>query len=317
MQNFLKYIITLITLLSSTFFSAGSVDAAGYGVHLLRPEELPLVLPYRGTNHDFYVTVPYSVYDRRGLIWNTFFKLADQNNITPLVRLVTQFENNSWQQPTRKDIVEATDFLSSLDWPGKMHIILFNEPNHAAEWGGQIDPAGYAKTALFAARWLKTESKEYVVLPAGLDAAAPNGVETMDSFAFIKKMVNAEPELLSFIDGWTSHSYANPGFVGSAYSSGKQSIKGFESELNLLSQYGKENLPVYITETGWRQTESITPRLSQYYQYAADNVWNHDQVKAVTVFVLQASNGPFTEFSLLHPNGSPTPQLHALRRVLE
>lgn len=293
------------------------VLAANLGVHLLDPAELSLVSPYRGENEAFFVTVPYSLFDRRADIWERFFQTAEALQVTPIVRLTTEFQDGAWQVPQRVQVTAAARFLRKLPWKEPRYVVLFNEPNHAAEWGGVVNPDDYARRALFTARWFQTETLDYVVLPAGLDAAAPNGTQTMESFTFMDRVLQAEPEFLEAFDGWTSHAYPNQGFVGSAYDVGKHSIRGFEHELAYLSRHGKGDWQVYITETGWKQTKGTIPRLATYYQYAHDYVWSHPQVKAVTVFLLQGGEGPFAAFSLLYPNGSPTPQLSALQKILE
>ena len=312
-----KSLLTIFFVLVLVFSAAAPTVAMGFGFHLLHPEEIKLAAANRNNSEEFFVTVPFALNDRREAVWNEFFRLAQENRITPLVRLVTQSDNHIWPRPTKRQIVDAANFFRRLNWPGPRYIIVFNEPNHANEWGGEINPDDYAKTALFVASWLKTEPYPYVILPAGLDAAAPNGPDTRDSFVFLEQMLNAEPDFLESFDGWTSHSYPNPDFTAPPYRTGKNSLRGFESELNFLRRYGKGDLPVYITETGWRATKSITPRLKSYYQTAVTKIWNHPQVKAVTVFVLQGNPGPFKEFSLLNSDNSPSLQLNALNQVIK
>lgn len=310
------FIVILVLLL---FFPSdvGARDF-GMGVHILHPDELVLLLPHRGSSEKFYVTVPYLLSDRRTSTWNSFFELSRENDITPIVRLSSDFDFDAghWKVPTRKELVDGISFLTSLRWEGERIVVMFNEPNHAKEWGGSIDPEGYADVAMFVASWLHTEPGDYLVLPAGLDSSAPNSSITMESFLFWNWVFSRQPDLVNWINGWTSHSYPNPGFVGSPYSIGKQSLRGFETELDYLGRFSKQDLSVYITETGWRQTKSINRVLSSYYEYAYKNIWSHPQVKAVTVFLLQGSPGPFEEFSLLTPSGTPTPQLDALNQLL-
>ncbi|PJC47224.1 MAG: hypothetical protein CO035_06805, partial [Candidatus Omnitrophica bacterium CG_4_9_14_0_2_um_filter_42_8] len=101
--------------------------------------------------------------------------------IIPLVRLTTEFDPdiNAWKIPNKRDIYDQINFLSSLDWPtDKKHIIVFNEVNHAKEWGGTINPGEYTRLLKFTADWAHTENKNFVVLPAGMDLAAPNGSQT-------------------------------------------------------------------------------------------------------------------------------------------
>ncbi len=285
------------------------------GVHILEPGELEYVLPYRGESSKFYVTVPMVITDRRTDVWQRFFEDAFKAGITPLVRWVTLYKNGSWQVPTRQEIVDASKFLSSLNWPGERTIILFNEPNHALEWGGKVDPEGYAETAAFAASWLKTEKVSYTVLPAGLDAAAPNNGTMIDSLRFIERMYRARPELFDLIDGWTSHSYPNPGFSATAYRTGKNSLRGYDVELRKLHSLTGKQYVAYITETGWKQSRAINRQLPAYYQYAVKNIWNDERVKAVTVFLLRGFKGPFEDFSLLDSDHKPTTQMQALMKA--
>ena len=132
----------------------------------------------------------------------------------------------------------------------------------------------------------------------------------------MEKMFRAKPELFEMIDGWTSHSYPNPDFSSAPNRSGKNSLKGFEVEQVKLKTMTGKDFPIYITETGWRQSRAINRNLMSYYRYAAQNIWNSPQVKAVTVFVLRGFNGPYEEFSLLDGDQQPTMQMKALESVM-
>jgi hypothetical protein len=295
-----------------------ALDLPPLGFHLLDPGELELAVANRGEiKGEMPVVVPMSLYDRRKEVWERFFKEADRAEVVPIVRWITRFENGNWIVPSRKDIVEAVRFVNQIDWDGRRIIVLFNEPNHAAEWGGTVDPKGYAEVALFATNWLKTERQDYVVLPAGLDNDAPTLNGTMDSFEFIEQMHRSVPELFTAVDGWTSHSYPNPAFSGSAFASGRNSIRGFEHELSLLKRLTDRDFNIYITETGWRQNNLTSRRLISYYKEAATTVWMNEKIKAVVVFVLKATHGPFEEFSLLTEDDQPTLQMRALQLALD
>jgi len=78
------------------------------GVHILHPDELSLVLPYRGNADKYYVTVPYQLSDRRTKTWNDFFKTSKENKITPILRLNSEFDTDGgfWKIPSKKEIVE-------------------------------------------------------------------------------------------------------------------------------------------------------------------------------------------------------------------
>ena len=283
-----------------------------WGVHLLEPTELPLLMPHQNETGPRFVTVPMALSDRRKEVWETFFEDAFKAGITPMVRWVTRYSDGVWHVPTRKEITDATAFLSSLTWPGRRIVILFNEPNHAKEWGGSVDPENYASIATFAAYWLKSESNGFEVLPAGLDAAAPNNKTMMENLRFISLMYEHRPELFDLIDGWTSHSYPNPDFSSSPYRRTKDSLWGFDWELRRIKSLSGKDFPVYITETGWKQSPLVNRWISRYYQHAATTIWSDPRVKAVTVFLLRGFNGPFSEFSLTDKDGNQAPHFKAL-----
>ncbi len=291
--------------------------AADYGVHVLRPEEIATVVEKTaGVRQDalapLYVTIPFSLEDTKSLDrWEQAFRLAQEENVIPLVRLVTRFdsETNAWEVPSQYEVVQLVSALNRLDWPqDTRHVILFNEPNHAAEWGGTIDPESYARIAHFGAQWLNTESANYVVLPAAADLAAPNGSSTMEAFTFWKRALAAEPDLLYQLDAWNSHSYPNPAFLASPMRTGQNSLRGFEHELAFLEQYNIKEWQVFITETGWRQIPTNARNMANYYQYAHENIWNTAQVVAVTPFLWQGAPGPFAEFSLQDESQALTSQ---------
>ncbi|MCH7951235.1 hypothetical protein IH980_00660 [Patescibacteria group bacterium] len=288
------------------------------GIHLLDPNELSLAIDLveGDEEHPGSVTVVLRADDRDSEKWKTFFTIAQQNNVKPIIRLATEMTKDGWRRPTKRDIVEHAAFLTNLNWHSQsLLIIAFNEPNHAAEWDGEVDPESYAQMLEFTLSWFHTEKKQYRVLPAGLDAAAPNGPETMDSFVFLRRVLAHSPELVEMIDGWVTHAYPNPGFVASPRETGKRSIQGFQNELQLLSQYTDREFSIYITETGWKKTAQNADKIADYYSYAVNKVWNDERIKAITPFVFAAHSGPFQDFSFTDKDGSPTPQYRAWKSL--
>lgn len=307
------------------FSSAAQVSAAEVlGVHILSTGELDaasrLVKTEERKDQWDYVTIPFTFADiPRRVEWQRFFYQARELKFQPIVRLATRFEDDAWIVPTRKDIVQMAAALSSLDWPipEERIVVVFNEPNHENEWGGSLDPEAYAGILQFTVDWLHTEQKNYVVLPAGLDLAAPNGRDTMEAFTYLGRMFRAYPEVLETLDGWTSHSYPNPAFSASPTATGKTSLRGYQHELEFLKRYTNKDFPVYITETGWVENRSTARWLPQYYQYAVDHVWSDPRVRAVTPFVLQGAPGAFAQFSFFDAEGKPTQQFDAYQKALE
>lgn len=308
MKKFFSLIIAL------AMFPSPVSAAPALGIHLLDPNELPQAMDLAQNGA---VTVVLRSDDHNLKKWQQFFDTASSHNILPIIRLATTMEAGGWRRPTTRDLVHHVTFLNFLRWHrDSLPIVVFNEPNHAAEWGGAVDPQGYGEILDLSLDLFQHQRKAYIVAPAGLDAAAPNSIATMDSFTFLNQVFASRPDLADKIDAWVSHSYPNPGFVGSPLSSGKASIRGFEAELAYLARYTGRSLPVYITETGWRSTPATTSRLPDYYTTAVKQIWNSDRIVAITPFVFSANAGPFAEFSFTYPDGSPTPHYLTWKSLL-
>lgn len=321
MKRLISLFLALFLCLTMTqpVFAAGQV----LGIHILNTNELQdadtLLSPQIGQDDWRYVTIPLTLADTKNHEqWQSFFDQAKAKKIIPLVRLTTKFENGAWQVPTRKDIVQLIQFLSQLNWPtDQRHIIVFNEVNHAKEWGGTLDPASYAATLRFTSQWAKTEpDKQFIVLPAAMDLAAPNGHETKEAFDYLDQMSEADSEIFGQVDAWNSHSYANPGFSSAPQLTAQNSLRGFTHELSYLKTKTGRDYQVFITETGWIDNKTTRRWLETYYLYAMQHIWSDPRVVAVTPFVLRGDPGPFSGFSFLDRNGKPTAQYTAFQKAL-
>jgi hypothetical protein len=314
-----KILLALFFLISSVHPALAQIDQKR-GIHILHPEEITKahqLLNISPTGHKSYVTIPFTLEDlQKEAQWKEFFAQAKEYNIVPLVRLVSEFDGTYWTIPTRKNIVDQINFLSKFEWPtDEKHIIIFNEPNHKSEFGGVIDPAHYAEILSFAADWAHTQNKNFKVLPAALDQAAPNGFTTMEGFRYLGLMLEAEPTIIDKIDYWNSHSYPNPGFIASPYGTAKNTLRGFEHELNYIKQKTGKDLKVFITETGWLNNYLTTHLLDFYYKYAATYIWSDERVIAITPFLLQGDPGPFAEFGFIDRFSQPTKHYTAYQKT--
>ncbi len=309
--------VVLIACPASVMAQEGEV----LGIHILNTYELDNATSLVKTDDDswHYVTVPLSLEDIKDKDkWQGFFDAAKSKKLIPIVRLVTEVENGSWQVANQKEIVDMVDFLNELNWPTEnRYIIVFNEPNHSKEWGGRIDPEEYAKVLKFTANWAHATDSRFKVLPAGLDLAAPNGSATMEAFTYLEKMYQAEPDVFSHIDYWNSHSYPNPGFSAAATRDGKNSLRGFTYELAYLKEKTGQDYQVFITETGWVENRYTAQWLESYYIYALQHIWSDARVVAVTPFLLQGAPGPFSEFSFIDGQGKPTLQFIAYQNAVK
>lgn len=309
----LKFIVGILLLA----ISAARVHAAEskLGVHILETEELSQVsnlLPDGG-----FITVPVRLDELNEIKWQKFFDEADKFRFIPIIRLATSHNGKYWERPTKRDIITFAGFFSKLDWHrGELIVIAFNEPNHAPEWGGKVDPDNYGEILTFFTNWFNTEPKKYLVLPAALDAAAANSTSTMSLNSFLERLLLQNPEVISGLSGWNSHAYPNPGFAGGPADSHKMSIRSYQYELDIIKKRTGKDLPVYITETGWDQNKVKMKLISQYFQLAYLKIWQpDDQVKAVTPFLFNAQTMPFSAFSLLDTNEKPTLIYEMIRKL--
>lgn len=288
------------------------------GVHILDPNEVEEVAELVNSNGgDWgYVTVPLRADDRDRIKWQSFFDVARGEHLIPIIRLATVMTEKGWTKPTLYDAVDFANFLNDLDWPTKnRYVIIYNEPNHAREWGGRVDPIDYARILYYTAEIFKERSADFFLLPAGLDAAAPSDNQHMGLYNFLNQVFKTNPEVLENIDGWTSHSYPNPAFSGNPWENHCQSIKSYLCELNYLRAITGDKLPVFITETGWSNQALSDKTIAEFYRQAFSQIWEDEQIVTVTPFVLSAATGPFVNFSLQDPDGMPKPQYSAIKNL--
>lgn len=284
------------------------------GIHIIDETDLPDAAALVNSNGGQwgYVTVVIREDERDSSRWQRAMDEMRRLKLIPIVRIASKMTNSHWEVPKEEEAVNWAGFLNSLNWPVKnRYIILFNEPNHAKEWGGIIDPAEYARIASHYLYTLKNFSADFFVLPAALDLAAPNSSVTMEASTFYQRMHEQDNYIFTIFDGLNSHSYPNPGFMGEATDTGKTSIKGYKWELSYLSNLGlSPEIPVFITETGWIN------EAGEDYKVAFKDVWSDPQVKAVTPFVLNYKSEPFDSFSWKDPlTGAPREQYISVQSI--
>lgn len=286
-----------------------SVPNNTFGIHVADPNNIPetgALLNSSGGDWG-YVTLVIQDDDRNTDKWQGIFDTMRREHLIPIVRLATHPENGYWSIPNQDSFKEWVQFLNSLNWViENRYVVLFNEPNHKEEWGNILDPEGYAETLVRFGSMLHDASPDYFVLPAGLDVSASSNGSDMDAEEYLRRMVHSKPEVLQIINGWTSHAYPNPNFSGSPYRDGRGTLKSYIWELDVLDRLGNTTTyPVFITETGWKhETGKNTissyrseKEVSQFIEYAAQNIWNDPRIAAVTPFVYSYLDVPFDHFS--------------------
>ena len=303
-------VVFLFLLTSSNSYAVNNK----FGIHILEPSDLDKAASLvNSSGGDWgYVTVVIRDDDLDFAKWQDFMDQCREKHLVPLVRIATHQEKENWAKPVPADSLKWAEFLNNLNWPVKdRYVIIFNEPNQAKEWGGEIKPDEYAQVLSAFADEFKRKNPDFKILNAGFDLSASDTRSTMDVFRFWQKMEKEVPGIFDKLDAWASHSY--PLQEKKFTSSGRFSIRGYEWELATLKKnFGlKHDLPVFITETGFKGSQS-----SEQIKLAFENFWLKDsRVIAVTPFVLNYPYPPFSEFSWLDKDGNPYSQYELIRNV--
>lgn len=322
----LMFIIALC-LPQSTWAIVNPLDVPNnkFGIHIIDTGDLDAaskLVNSSGGNWG-YVTLVIREDERDLVRWNGVFDKIKELNLIPIVRIATSSSNGTWDRLEVDDISSWITFLNSLNWPIKnRYVVVGNEPNHAKEWGGEVDPGGYSIFLKTFSLNAKTLSEDFYILNAGFDASAPNSSRYMSEDVFIKSMLSVDPQIFEHIDGWVSHSYPNPGFSGSSSDTGRGTVKTYVWEKELLNSLGvQKELPIFITETGW--AHDIEGSVLGQSSYGAERfnfktidevsielkrsfgeVWIDEDIVTITPFVLSHPDYPFENFSWKNADGS-------------
>lgn len=297
-----------------------------FGIHILEEDDLEdAAALVNSSGGDWgYVTLVIRKDERDTKRWQKAFDRMRRLHLIPIVRIATRQQDSLWEKPAFDEVDGWVSFLNSLNWVVKnRYVIIGNEPNHASEWGDEINPGEYAAYLKTLSTRLKETSEDFFILPAGLDASAPNNREHMSEMLFLKKMLQADPDVFNYIDGWTSHSYPNPDFSGSEAATGQGTVRTFEWELSQLKNIGiSKDFPVFITETGWahavdKQTNGYeyVENIGNKFKSAFLDAWNDKRIVAVTPFVLDYKEAPFDIFSWKKNDGGFYPFYYEVQKM--
>ncbi len=323
MKNLLLFLILFFFLVPLTTAFAIEDPLAHpnnkFGIHILFDSELDEAKKLVNTNGgDWgYVIVPLQAGDKDLDKWQKFMDKAGEDHLIPIIRLATEgdyFNTSVWRKPQEEDVIDFANFLNSLTWPTQnRYVVVFNEINRGDEWGGTLDPAYYAQLLSYSVTVFKSINPDFFIISGGLDNAAPNqGTTFMNQYTFMREMDKAVPGIFNQVDGFSSHSYPNPGFSQPPTVKTDKSISSFMYERDLLTQLTSKKLPIFITETGWSSQKVSDDLRAKYYKEAFQTIWNDPQIVAVTPFILRAS-GPFDQFTFIKEGTTYTKQYTAIK----
>lgn len=261
-----------------------SVPNNKFGIHILEPAEVEKAAEFTNSSGGEwgYVTIPIRANDRDLEKWTKFMIECKTKKIIPLLRIASFPVDDHWMAPNEYDLLDFTNFLNQLPWPIKnRYVIIYNEPNHESEWGGFVDAKEYSNVLSRAVDLFHQKNQDFFVISAGLDSSQPN------VYDYLRQID------LTTVDGLAFHAYGNPAFSTPPNIYSRVNVAGFRFEERFLGI----DKPIFITEAGWKNPADW------FYPNAFTYAWNDDNIVAVTPFLLDGGNGPFTDFNFVKPNG--------------
>ena len=330
--KFLFGLLMFLLIPTTAYAITNPLSAANnkFGIHIISPtpdEVAAAASLVNSTGGGWgYVTFVIQANDRNESKWQQFFNELRRNHLIPIVRIATKPAGDFWQRPLGDEAKAWAQFLDSLHWPIKnRYVVIYNEPNHAKEWGDSVDPGSYAGALNSTIDALKRQSADFFVLNGGFDQSTPHEPPNyFDEEKFLEEMERSVPGIFEKLDGWVCHCYPNPNFTGSPSDSGRKSIRGWVWELETLKKLGvKKDLPIFITETGWKHAEGLNtdPSLpdssivGEYFRVAFQNIWTDPKVLAVTPFLLNYPEPPFDHFAFSDGSSNFYPQYETITEL--
>jgi hypothetical protein len=297
---------------ASALFDPLSKPNNFYGMHVLFQTELgeTAELVNSSGGEWGYITIPIQMGDYDLQKWQGFMDEARAKKIIPIVRLMTDpywANTHVWRKPNMSDIIDMANFLNSLHWPiENRYVIVFNEMNRYDEWGGEIpNPEEYVDILSATTDIFKERNEDFYMIMGGLDNAAPDdGMKHMSVFTYLERMAAHNPDAFKKMDGFSSHSYPNPGFEQPPSSTQRMGTSTYKFEYEYIQQIAGSPKPVFLTETGWDSRKVSDQKIAEYYKESFEEIWGKDKDKivAITPFLLR-SHGGFDEFSFIKDSG--------------
>ncbi|MCL6629546.1 MAG: carboxypeptidase regulatory-like domain-containing protein [Armatimonadetes bacterium] len=328
--------LLVVLVLSSTPTSADKPTVNNpYGVHLLLSD---LSAP----NLDKYLTWAKNLVGKHGYVkqlflpvipqttgaapdWKLFVQKCYEYDLIPVVRLCSSISDGGvWQKPVADgpnnyhSIAEAikkvvADLPRYDDHP--LYIEVFNEPNNHYEWSGKSDPVEYGHFFVQVAKAIHSIGDPRIKVMNG--ALSPGG--SYDNLKFIDVMCREVPGFIDSFDVWASHPYPiGPPQINRhngtlAQKKWQYGIDGYLAELDVLAKYGRKNVKVMLTETGYSLTAEGEDFLADQTLRAFRDCWSQwPEVLAVLPFTFNDPYGGFASGDWVYTdsgtdeNGLPT-----------
>jgi len=260
---------------------------------------------------------------------DTIVEHAQAQGLTVIARLglVPEWARpDPLEQETTLNFIDAEHYVDFGDfvyafaarYAGRVdHVIIWNEPNLAFEWGmRQPDPAAYTDLLKVAYARAKEANPNVVVLAGALaptlePEGSPHGTNDL---VYLQRMYDAGAA--GYFDGLAAHSYGLNNPPEQAPAPDALNFRRVELLRQVMERNGDAAKAIYITETGWNDSPrwiySVTPaQRVQYtlgaYEWARQR-WPWCKAVAMWNFRLpQAQHGYQDNFAFVSPTFQPKP----------
>jgi polysaccharide biosynthesis protein PslG len=196
--------------------------------------------------------------------YDNIVDLAEQNGIRIIARLD---QTPAWARPEGTDPATPPsnfedygnfvhDFVSR--YRGRISFIqIWNEPNLAREWGGSIDPAGYAELLETAARRAREANPDIVILSAPMAMTTENSARAMDEFTYWQALFDHGASEWFDIMSANVYGLSDPYDADPDY--GTLNTRRVELLRELAELNGDDNKAIWFNEYGWNAAPDNFP----------------------------------------------------------
>ncbi len=258
--------------------------------------------------------------------WIDWVNKCYEMELIPVCRLGGVYQQG-WIKPqadpdgSYKSMAEAVkrvvaDLPKSDIYP--IYIEVWNEPNLDLEWSGKANLKEYAKFFVEVSKAIRSLGDSRIKIMNGAFALSPSSTE---------ECCKAEPEFINSFDVWASHPYPqnHPPEYNIHDGTAKvleHTIDAYLLETAVLEKYGRKDVKVMITETGYslgedvfQKTEGYPPinefNRADYMMRAYRDYWSK-WPEIVAVLPFEFSDPGWRRFDWVEPesgtraDGSPT-----------
>jgi polysaccharide biosynthesis protein PslG len=148
------------------------------------------------------------------------------------------------------------------------HIQIWNEPNLAREWGGEIDPDGYAELLEEAYQRANAADPDVVVLSAPMAMTNETSDRAIPEFDYWEALYEVGAN--EFFDVLTATGYGIDQPPDDPPSRDVINLRRIELLRDLMAEHGDTSTPIWLTEYGWNASPDSIPAEERQWGSVSD-----------------------------------------------